>query len=82
MFFLVITLLNEFKNVYLRFKSFESEREYLSFWGRGNPSNDQVKCGVGFPVAIHLRDTGGPGCIVCSINLYTSWGNASKEGIS
>lgn len=52
---------------------------YLSFCGRGNPSSVQEKCGVGLPIAIHLSDTEGPGCIVCSMNLYRSWGAASRR---
>lgn len=62
------------------FPSFEADGDsgeancssYLSFCGRGNPSNVQEKCGVGLPIAIHLSDTEGPGCIVCSMNLYRS----------
>lgn len=52
---------------------------YLSFCGRGNPSRVQEKCGVGLPIAMHLSDTEGPGCIVCSMNLYRSWGAASRN---
>lgn len=52
---------------------------YLSFCGRGKPSRVQEKCGVGFPVAMHLSDTEGPGWMVCSMNLYRSCGAASEE---
>ena len=36
-------------------------------------------CGVGVPAAIHLRDTAGPGCSVCSIKRYSSWGGAAAR---
>lgn len=49
----------------------------LSFCGSGNPSSSQEICGVGLPAALHFRETDGPGCIVCSINLQTSCGAIS-----
>lgn len=45
---------------------------HLSLTGKGNPSRVHWICGVGWPAAIHLRDTSGPGCKVCSMNLYSS----------
>ena len=44
---------------------------YLSDVGRGNPFLVQEICGVGDPLQLHLRQTGGPGCRVCSMNSYT-----------
>ncbi len=41
--------------------------KYRSFWGMGNPSSFQVIVGVGFPLAMHLSDTEGPGWSVCSL---------------
>lgn len=38
-----------------------------------------MKWGVGLPVAMHFRETEGPGCMVCSMNLYTSCGAASDD---
>ena len=32
--------------------------------GKSLPLSDQVILGVGLPLVEHLRDTGGPGCIV------------------
>lgn len=40
--------------------------------GSGKPSNSHTIFGVGFPLALHFKETVGPGCIVCSINLYNS----------
>ena len=34
--------------------------------------------GGGLPLAIHLRETDGPGCNVCSENLYNRAGIASE----
>lgn len=52
---------------------------HLSFGGSGKPSCFQDMCGVGLPEAEHFRDTLGPGCIVCSMNLYCSVGAASAR---
>ena len=41
---------------------------YLSDVGRGNPFLVQEICGVGEPLQLHLRQTGGPGWRVCSMN--------------
>lgn len=54
-------------------------RYKLFTFGKGKPSKFQVICGVGFPVALHFRETDGPGCIVCSMNLYTSCGATSEN---
>lgn len=43
----------------------------------GNPSRRHWISGVGLPVALHFNDTDGPGCMVCSMNLYTNWGATS-----
>ena len=34
--------------------------------------------GGGLPLAMHRRETGGPGCSVCSENLYSRTGEASE----
>lgn len=47
----------------------ECSNSYLPFVGSGNPSNAQITCGVGLPVAEHFNDTAGPGCNVCSMKL-------------
>ena len=38
-----------------------------------------MKEGGGEPVAEHLKDTGGPGCKVCLINVYCSSGTVSAH---
>lgn len=53
----------------------------LPLLGSGNPSRDHDICGVGLPVALHLSDTAGPGCSVCSMKLYRSTGGASTTHI-
>ena len=50
---------------------------YLSLCGRGNPSRCQMRVGGGLPLAMHLRDTEGPGWRVCSVNLNRKKGIAS-----
>ena len=55
---------------------------YLSDVGRGNPFLVQEICGVGEPLQLHLRHTGGPGWRVCSINSYTRYGAASEIFLS
>ncbi len=55
----------------------ESTSTYLSFCGTVNPSSLHLTLGGGFPLAMHRRDTDGPGCRVCSENLYRSTGDAS-----
>ena len=52
---------------------------YLSDVGRGNPFLVQEICGVGEPMQLHLRQTGGPGCSVCSMNSYTRYGAESEK---
>ena len=42
---------------------------YLSDFGSGKPCRVQLTWGVGLPLALHLRETGGPGCRVWSMNL-------------
>ena len=49
----------------------------LSEWGRGNPSSCQMRVGGGLPLAMHLRDTAGPGWRVTSLNLNRKNGMAS-----
>lgn len=51
----------------------------LPLLGSGNPSSDHDICGVGFPAALHFKETAGPGCNVCSIKLYNNTGGASKQ---
>lgn len=51
---------------------------YLPLPGSGKPSRVHAICGVGFPAELHLRDTAGPGCSVCSIKLYNRTGGASE----
>lgn len=50
---------------------------HLGWSGNLKPSSDQVIDGVGFPDALHFNDTVGPGCRVCSMNVYSMVGNAS-----
>lgn len=45
--------------------------------GKGNPSSFHVTSGVGLPVALHFKETAGPGCNVCSMKLYSNTGGAS-----
>ena len=52
---------------------------YLSTCCKGNPSRRHSILGVGLPLAMHFSDTDGPGCIVCSENLKSSTGRASKK---
>lgn len=52
---------------------------YLSLSGKLKPSKVHLIFGVGFPVALHLSEISGPGCKVCSINVYVSIGAASAE---
>lgn len=57
-------------------------RTYLLLSGNGNPSSVQVKCGGGLPAALHLSDSGGPGCRVRSGNQLSSSGLASARNQS
>lgn len=52
---------------------------YLGCSGNLKPSNDQAIDGVGFPDALHLSETVGPGCSVCSMNVYSMVGGASGK---
>ena len=52
---------------------------YLSDVGRENPFLVQEICGVGEPLQLHLRHTGGPGWRVCSMNSYTRYGAESEN---
>lgn len=52
-------------------------RQAILTFGSGNPSTFHAICGVGLPVALHFSETDGPGCIVCSMNLYRSCGATS-----
>ena len=56
-----------------------SSVSYLSLRCIGNPSSSHSKVGGGFPFAIHLSETDGPGWRVCSENLYKSAGIASEK---
>lgn len=51
---------------------------YLPWLGKGNPSSVQDIWGVGFPDALHFKETAGPGCSVCSMKLYRRIGGASE----
>ena len=51
---------------------------YLSLRWIGNPSSNHSIVGGGFPLAIHFRETEGPGWSVCSENLYSKAGMASE----
>ena len=51
---------------------------YRSLRCMGNPSSSHSTVGGGFPFAIHLSETDGPGCSVCSENLYRRAGIASE----
>ena len=55
-----------------------SQSSYRSLRWIGNPSSNHCIEGGGLPLAIHLRETDGPGCNVCSENLYNSAGIASE----
>ena len=50
------------------FAGLELKVTYLSDGGRLSPFLSQVIWGVGEPRQLHLRQTGGPGCSVCSMN--------------
>jgi len=39
----------------------KEDTSHLSFCGKGNPSRFHVILGGGFPLAMHLRETDGPG---------------------
>ena len=52
---------------------------YLSDVASGNPFLVQEICGVGEPLQLHLRHTGGPGWRVCSMNSYTRYGAESEN---
>lgn len=54
---------------------------YLGWSGSLKPSSDQAIDGVGFPDALHFNDTVGPGCSVCSMNVYSIIGGASVAKI-
>ncbi len=53
----------------------------LSEFGSGIPSRLQLMLGVGVAWAEHLRDTPGPGCTVCSMNVYSSAGEESANRV-
>ena len=59
--------------------TFSYEAKYLSGGCKGNPSLRHSILGVGLPLAMHFSDTDGPGCIVCSENLKSSTGRASRR---
>lgn len=52
---------------------------HLGWSGNLKPSSDHAIDGVGFPDALHFNDTVGPGCSVCSMNVYSIIGGASGE---
>jgi len=52
---------------------------HLGWSGNLKPSSDQAIDGVGFPDALHFKDTVGPGCSVCSMNVYSIIGGASVK---
>ena len=43
---------------------FQVEISYLSDRGKGNPFRVHLISGVGLPLALHFKETGGPGCKV------------------
>lgn len=70
----------DFKNASVRrffLATYHRKITHLGWSGNLKPSKDHAIEGVGFPDALHLSDTVGPGCSVCSMNVYSMIGGAS-----
>lgn len=75
----IILHISEWQGIDSGFRTVHRSQPNVLTWGRGKPSSVQIIWGVGLPLALHLSDTDGPGCIVCSMNLYSNWGVISPN---